>query len=125
MPRGMRPARDEGISLIEVVIAVLVLSVGIVAGYQSLGQARMAIGSEVPRILAQTAALNRAEELKLVGMAAGRGLPQVVRQGPYEWRVDISEKLTQGGFVEARVRVSAADQPGAVVVVYAPSGPVQ
>ncbi|MDJ0630531.1 MAG: hypothetical protein QNJ44_19900 [Rhodobacter sp.] len=121
----MRPARDEGISLIEVVIAVLVLSVGIVAGYQSLGQARMAIGSEVPRILAQTAALNRAEELKLVGMAAGRGLPQVVRQGPYEWRVDISEKLTQGGFVEARVRVSAADQPGAVVVVYAPSGPVQ
>lgn len=114
--------RDDGISLIEVVVAVLVLSIGAVAGYQSLGQSRVAIGAELPRLLAQTVALNRAEELKLLGMAAGRGLPQTVRQGPYEWRIEIEEAGTQGGLVEATVRASAPDRPGAVVVVYAPPG---
>lgn len=118
MPRGLTRRAEDGISLIEMVIAVLVLSIGIVAGYQSLGQSRLAIGGELPRLMARTAALNRAEELRLLGMAAGRGLPQVVRQGPYQWRIAVDETATEGGFVEATVRADAPDLPGAVFVVY-------
>ncbi|MDJ0827634.1 MAG: prepilin-type N-terminal cleavage/methylation domain-containing protein [Rhodobacter sp.] len=116
---------EDGISLIEMVVAVLVLSIGIVAGYQSLGQSRLAIGGALPRVLAQEAALNRAEELRLIGMAAGRSLPEIVRQGPYDWRITVDEAPTQGGFVEARVRAGAPDLPGAVFVVYVPPGAPQ
>ncbi len=112
--------RDAGISLIEMVIAVLILSVGVIAGFRSLGQSQRAIGMELPRLLAQTVALNRAEELKLLGAEAGRSLPDLVTMGPFDWVVAVDEAPTQGGFVEATVRVSAEGQPGAILVAYVP-----
>ena len=115
---------DAGISLIEVLIAVLVLSIGVAAGYQTLGQSRKVIGEELPRLLAQTVALNRAEELQLLGRA-GRALPRPITPGPVEWTIEVTEKATEGGFVEAVVRATAPDQPGGRYVVYVPSGPVQ
>ena len=115
-----RQGQDAGISLIEMVIAVLILSVGVIAGFRSLGQSQRAIGAELPRLLAQTVALNRAEELKLLGADAGRSLPSSVTMGPFDWAVAVDEAATQGGFVEATVRVSAEGHPGAMVVVYVP-----
>lgn len=123
--RPMTPRKDAGISLIEMVVAVLVLSIGVIAGFQSLGQARIGIGGEVPRLLAHSVALNRAEELLMLGAAAGGGLPRSVLMGGIEWQVDVDQAATEGGFTEARIRVSAPDQPGAVYVVYAPSEPPQ
>ena len=111
---------EAGISLIEMVIAVLILSIGIIAGFRSLGQSQRVIGEELPRLLAQTVALNRAEELKLVGAEAGRALPGSVTMGPVDWAVVVDEAPTQGGFVEATVRVSAEGQPGAILVAYVP-----
>lgn len=121
----MKRGAEDGISLIEMVIAVLVLSIGIVAGFQSLGQSRLVIGGALPRLLAQTVALNRAEELRLLGMAAGRGLPATVRMGPFDWRLSVTETATEGGFVQATVRASAEGQPGAIYVVYARPGAAQ
>lgn len=116
-------ADDGGISLIEMVVAVLVLSIGVIAGFQSLGQARVVIGGELPRLLAQQVALNRAEELQIMGATAGGGLPGTVMMGGIGWQVDVTQSATEGGFVEARVKVSAPDQPGAIYVVYAPVEP--
>ena len=99
--------------------AILVL-IGVIAGFRSLGQSQRAIGAELPRLLAQTVALNRAEELKLMGAEAGRSLPDLVTMGPFDWAVAVDEAPTQGGFVEATVRVSAEGQPGAVLVAYVP-----
>jgi len=114
-------ASDRGISLIEMVVAVLVLSIGIVAGFQGLAQARKGIGEELPRILAQQAALNRAEELQLFGAAAN--LPAEVTLGGITWTVTTTQLPTEGGFVEARVKVAASGEPGAIVTVFAPAGP--
>ena len=115
--------RDSGISLIEVLIAVLVLSIGVVAGFQTLGQSRKVIGGELPRLLAQTAALNRAEELQMMGITASRGLPTQVRIGPIDWTLEVVGKPTESGFVEATVTARAPGQPGAVYVVYVPLEP--
>jgi len=122
MRNGVKPG-DSGISLIEMVIAVLVLSIGIVAGFQSLGQSRVVIGGELPRLLAQSAALNRAEELQMLGAIAGRGLPRQVQQGPFRWNIAVQEEATEGGFVQATIRATAPGQPGAVFVVFVPAEP--
>lgn len=119
----LKPSRDAGISLIEVLVAVLVLSIGVVAGFQSLGQARRGIGEEVPRLLARTAALNRAEELRILGAAAAGVLPPQVQLGGIVWSLETRLKPTEGGFVEATVRASAEGRPGAVQIAYVPAEP--
>ena len=123
MRRRLGMPADAGISLIELVVAVLVLSIGVIAGFQSLGQSRLLIGGELPRLLAHNIALNRAAELQILGAAAGGGLPGRVLAGGIEWQVSVEQAPTEGGFVEARIRVTAADQPGAVYTVYAPPEP--
>jgi general secretion pathway protein I len=72
----------------------------------------------MPRLLAQTVALNRVEELKLLGMAAARSLPDRVRMGPFDWDLSVTEAATEAGFVEATVRATSPGQPGATFVVY-------
>ncbi len=120
-----RVGRDDGISLIEMVVAVLVLSIGVIAGFQSLGQSRRAIGAEIPRLLAHHVALNRAEELRILGAAAGRSLPRNVEAGGILWSLDVDEAATEAGFVEATIRVNAPDQPGAIYVTYVSPEPAQ
>ncbi len=122
MSRRMKRAED-GVSLIEVVVAVLVLSIGIIAGFQSLGQARRGIGAELPRLAAHQVALNRASELQMFG--AGAPLPEQVTMAGIVWDVEAERASTVSGVVEVRVRVSAAGQPGAIYTVYAPPGPPQ
>ncbi len=125
MRRGVTGAGDRGISLIEMVVAVLVLSIGVIAGFQSLSQSRRVIGGELPRLLAHTVALNRAEELAILGASAGGLLPQTVEAGGIEWRVDVASEPTKAGFVQVTVRASAPDQPGAVYVAFVRPGPAQ
>ena len=120
-----RELKDAGISLIEIVVAVLVLSIGVIAGFKTLSQSQVVIGGEVPRILASTVALNRAAEFQLLGVGAAGTLPDEVVMGGIAWRVAVEQVPTEGGFVEATIRAFAPDQPGAVYVVYAPVEPPQ
>ncbi len=109
---------DRGITLIELVIAIFVLSVGSFAAFRTVDQSRRAIGGESARFLAQNVAVNRAEEFRALGLIRGRGLPDRVRQGPYDWSVIAREKPVSGGLVELTINVSTADAPGAVLVAY-------
>lgn len=113
--------RTQGFTLIELVIAVAILSIGAVAAFRSFDAAQRSVGGQVPRLLAAEVALNRAAELRLSGMAAGRALPSRVRQGTVDWTVAVAETTTAGGMVEAAITVSAPDTPGARVVVYVPA----
>lgn len=117
---SLRPTR--GFTLIELVIAVAILSIGSIAAYRSFDAAQRGIGGQIPRLLAAEVALNRAAELRLGGMSAGRGLAAQVVQGHTTWMVAVSEAPTSSGFVEAAITVSAEGSPGARVVVYVPSG---
>ena len=118
-----RSHTSRGVSLIELVVAVLVLSMATVAAFQTMDVSRRAIGGEGPRILALQVAANRAEEAKLYGAVAARALPDTVPFGSFEWTITTDEAATEVGLVEMTIAVAAPGQPGAVLVVYVPPAP--
>lgn len=113
--------RPRGFTLIELVVAVAILSIGTIAAYRSFDAAQRGIGGQIPRLLAAEVALNRAAELRLGGMAAGRGLSPRVEQGNIVWTVAVTETTTASAMIEAEITVSAPDSPGARILVYVPA----
>ena len=119
MPGRVKAPR--GVTLVELVIAVTVLSIGTLAGFRAFDQAQRGIGGQEARIFAHQVAMNRAAELRLTGMVAGRALPGQVRMGPFDWTVTIVEDQTRVGLIAAEIRVTAPDQPGARLAVFVPA----
>ncbi len=122
MPGPVRADKNRGLSLIELVIAILVLSIGILSAFSGLDQAALQIGGETARVLATTGARNRAEELSLMGVSGGRGLADRITLGPFTWKVEVDETPTSVGLVQATIRLTSPDHPGAVLVAYVPVG---
>lgn len=113
-------AATAGITLLELVIAILVLSIGTIAAFRGMDQARRVIGDEPARLFAHQVALNRAEALQLTGATLGRNLPETADYGPVTWTVTVTEARTLAGFVEETITVSAPGLPGARLVAYVP-----
>lgn len=109
----------RGVTLLELVIAVLVLSLGTIAALRSADQAGRALGGEAARVMALQVALNRAEEYRLLGARGAASLARSVRYGPFDWDLDISEELTRAGYTEASILARTAGQPGGRIVVIA------
>ena len=108
----------RGFTLIELAIAVAILAIGTMAAFRTFDAAQRGIGGQVARALAHEVALNRAAELRMIGMVAGRALPSTVTQGHTDWRVDVAEAVTDGGLVAVNIVVSAPGQPGARIVAF-------
>lgn len=105
MRRMKRWTSQRGLSLLELVIAIAVLSIGSLAALRSSDQARAAIGAELPRLLADTAARNRAQELQLLGPYAS--LPSVATIGPMNITLTQTRQRTQAGLVKTSVTAQA------------------
>lgn len=119
--RGLRNSR--GLTLLELVVAVLVLAIGSLAALQAVDQSRRAIGGAMPRMLAQLVAQNRAEALRLAGVPSGLSLPGQVQMGPYQYQVTVTTKITASGIIEAEIRAQSNAGPGAVLITFlAPGG---
>ncbi|SHL20216.1 general secretion pathway protein I [Roseovarius marisflavi] len=119
---GIKPHDGtRGVTLLELVIAVFVLSIGTIAALRSADQAGRVLGGEAARVMAMQVALNRAEELRLLGAVGARSLSNRVVYGPYNWQVAVSEEATRAGFTEATITARSPDQPGGRVVVIAPT----
>lgn len=116
----MRLSRERGFTLIELLVAVAILAIGSMAAFRAFDAAQRGVGGQIPRTLATEVALNRAAELRLMGIDAGRDLPSRVTMGRQSWRIDLSEAATSGGLVEVAIAVTAPDTPGARVVVFVP-----
>ena len=114
------PAAQRGVTLLELVIAVFVLAIGTIAAMRGISYATRVVGGETPRILATEAALNRAEELRLLGATKGGTLPDHERLGPWDWHIEIEEERTRAGFVQATVMTSTEGQPGGRIVAIVP-----
>ncbi|PIE15618.1 MAG: hypothetical protein CSA68_06240 [Rhodobacterales bacterium] len=115
---------DRGITLLELVIAILVLSIGTVSAFRVIDHAQRNIGGETARLFAYQVAQNRAEMLRLTGAKNGRSLPKQVTYGPYDWQVDSSEARTAIGLIEIGIKVHSPGQPGAFLVTYVTAEPL-
>ncbi len=119
MSAMIRPARDRGITLLELVIAIVVLSVGTLAVMRTLDQSRRQIGEAPARFLALSVAQNRAEELAVLGVRRGRNLPMRLQQGPYQWTISQTSRQTRAGLYEVEITVTGENLPGAFLLAYA------
>lgn len=118
-PAAPAHRRDRGVSLLELAIAVLVLSIGVIAAFRSIDQSRRVIGDAPARLFAHQVALNRAEALHLPAAALDAGgLPARVSYGGIDWAVNVTGARTVAGFGEQVITVTAPDLPGARIVTY-------
>lgn len=122
--RLTRRAGQRGLTLLELVIAILVLSLGSLAALRATDQSRRAIGGEEPRLLARIAARNRAEELQLYG-GRGPALPAEVELAGQAIAIDTGMQATAGGLLRATVTARAASGEGAALTVYLRPGGLQ
>lgn len=124
LTRKRRGRAARGLTLLELVVAVLVLSLGSIAALRATDQSRLAIGGMPSRMLAQVVARNRVQELMLFGAAGAGALPAEVEMGGRVFRVRVETDATAGGLTRAQVSVRGPDGPGAYLVAYVlPRGP--
>lgn len=113
----MRLRRAEtGFTLMELVVAILVLSIGAIAATRASDQAQQALGGTQARVMARIVAQNRAEELRLFGSIAA--LPSTVQMGGQSFQVEVDQETTEAGLVQATIVVRSALGPGARLVAY-------
>ena len=124
MPKRMKNKRHGtyGITLIELMIAILVLAIGTMAVIRTLDHSQHELGGARDRLLAQIVVSNRAAEIRAMGLALGQNLPSRVQQGPFEWQIETRSQATQGGVYEVKIKVSSDGRPGAVLTTYAKVG---
>lgn len=110
----------QGMTLLELAVAVLVLSIGTLAAVRGTDQARLEIGSAPERILAGIVARNRAAELRLYGL--GGVLPGEVDMGGHSFAVTQQGEITASGLLRVEITVRRPGGAGAVLVSYLPPG---
>ncbi|MGJ8615520.1 MAG: type II secretion system protein [Sulfitobacter sp.] len=115
-----RNQTDQGITLLELVIAVFVLAMGSLAALRATDQARVAIGGAKDRMLAQLVARNRAEELRLPG--AGIALSATEQLAGQSFTITTDTLPTTSGVVEVSISATSRRGVGARIVVYLPGG---
>lgn len=113
--------KDQGLTLLELVVAVLVLSIGTIAALRAMDQSRVAIGGAQDRMLTALAVTNRAEEIKLLGTTGA--LPSVVELGGQEIRLSTQRAPTAGGLIRVDVTATAPRGPQSRRVVFIPVAP--
>lgn len=113
-----RLSRTRGLTLLELVIAIFVLAIGSLVALRATDQSRHAISGELPRLLAETAARNRVQELQLLGPYAA--LPDTVVIGGQNLSLTQARERTEGGLI--RVTLQSRAQSGEAVgfVLYLP-----
>lgn len=106
LPPRLR-AITGGFTLLEVLVALLLLSLAMVALVRSVGQEAIALGQQRDASLAQWVAANRLAEVRLrrelpaSGQAQGRS-----RMGGRDWRWQLEARATDSpGLLQLEVRV--------------------
>lgn len=122
---GWRARRATlGLTLLELIIAVMVLAMGSVAALRATDQSRVAIGGMPSRMVAQIVARNRVQELQLYGALGARSLPSEVEMAGRRFQISVRTAATTSRLTEAAITVRGPDGSGAYLVAYVtPLGP--
>ncbi|MFZ7091507.1 type IV pilus modification PilV family protein [Primorskyibacter sp. 2E233] len=117
--RLTRRSATRGMTLIELAIAIFVLTIGSIAALRAADQSARVVGGEMPRLLARIAARNRAEELKMQAPNTSGLKPQVTLGGQVFTLSTVSE-TTAAGLAQTTITARAESGEGAQLVVYLP-----
>ncbi|WP_167853572.1 prepilin-type N-terminal cleavage/methylation domain-containing protein [Roseovarius aestuariivivens] len=112
--------RSRGLSLLELVVAILVLSIGSIAALRATDQSRVSIGGLPSRVVSGLVARNRIQEARLYGPARLGVLPEEVRMAGQVYRITHDTETTAGGLVRIVVVARGPDGVGAQFVTYLP-----
>ena len=118
--QGRDQGQNQGLTLIEVMVAVMILSIATVAAFRTLDAARLQIGGTLDRVFAEQVALNRAAEYRALGRDMARRLPGTEDFGMRDWQLDVTETATSGGYTELRIRAARPDGPGTLLISFLP-----
>lgn len=118
MRRGV--TADRGLTLLELVVAIAILAIGAIAATRTMDQARLSLGGAMPRLMAQIAAHNRAEEMRLYGPGRWGTLPARDRVGGVEITLSVGTEVTAGGLIRAEITARTEAGPGAALVTFLP-----
>jgi general secretion pathway protein I len=103
--------QDAGITLLELVLAIFILTLGSVAALRSVNTAGRGIVQEMDRILATQIALNTLEELQLIGPTLD--VATTSKMGGRNWSIETRRSTTQAGLTSIEVHVASESGPGA------------
>ena len=107
-------------TLLELVVAIVVLSIGTLAALRATDQSRRVLGAAPARILAHVVAENRIEEMRLLGASAAGRLPERVENGGLEFVVTVQTQATSGGLLRADITARSTQGAGAHIVAFLP-----
>jgi general secretion pathway protein I len=111
--------RDAGISLVELIVAVLVLSIAVIGLFRVFDATARNTAGLRDRALALIVAENRAAELQL----GQTDLPDQLPLAGALWQVSIRQTTTSGGFAETHITVTPAQGgPAAHLITYVAQG---
>ncbi|MEZ5714080.1 MAG: type II secretion system minor pseudopilin GspI [Paracoccaceae bacterium] len=112
----LRRGDTRGFTLVELAVAILILSIAAIAAIRAGGGAQEALGGMQARVLARIVAENRAQELRAFGARAP--LPETVAMGGQSFRVSVERTATEGGLERAVIVVRSELGPGARLVAF-------
>ena len=118
--RLTRARRTRGLTLLELVVAVLVLSLGSLAAIRATDQSRHAIGGLPSRVLAGIVARNRVQEVRIYGATSIGSLPSTVEMGGRNFEITEDSETTASGLVQVSVTARGPDGAGARLVAFLP-----
>jgi general secretion pathway protein I len=108
--------KDRGFTLVEVLFAVAVLSIALVASLRLINQQTRATAGLTERVFAHWVALNTLEERRL-GINNGVGT-RSQQMGGIEWQVDLTDSAGPANLARVAVTVSSQGHAGARLIGY-------
>lgn len=104
---------SRGFTLIEVLVALAIIALGLVAVFGQMSQSATAATRLRDKTLAHWVALNKITELRLSGQYPGVGTQSDnVEMARLRWRYEVKISETEGDYLRrAEVAVSLADEP--------------
>lgn len=104
-------ARQQGFTLIEVLVALVIVAVAMSAAVRAAGQMNQSNALLHERSLAMLAAQNSLAELRLRGAGKGAGAPQRCDQG--QLKLSCEQQITRSGeLLQVRILVHDREHDG-------------
>ena len=114
--------RQRGVTLVEVLVAVTVLAIALIAIFRTLDAQTRNTAALADRMFAHWVALNSMEEMRLEGLPQAHGAEET-KLGGIVWTVTVRSEPASYGLTRVEVSSAAEGRPGAVLVGFLPPGP--